>query len=334
MWYKSDQTIEIILNTQGAAFMPSIILRVLLVSTLFFFYGCGNEPGHEVVDFSKTVQIERPAENPASPSRLRVSVAAMISPKETFEYYQRLLDYIGEKMGRQVQLIQRKTYGEINELAGKGEIDLAFICSGPYAFGQKKYGFEALAVPLVRSQPFYQSYLIVNRQSPYQTLRDLKDKTFAFTDPNSNTGRFVPTYWLSQINEKPETFFSDINYTYGHDNSILAVARSLVDGAAVDSHIWEYFDHTNNIHTSQTRIIRKSDNFGSPPLVASKSLTTQQKKSIREIVLSMHHNAKGRAILQELMIDRFVPPKEEWYEPIQEMLQTVRPLDQISHANS
>ena len=49
------------------------------------------------------------------------AVAAMISPKETFGYYRQLLDYIGEKLGRDVQFIQRKTYGEI--------IDISYNCS-------------------------------------------------------------------------------------------------------------------------------------------------------------------------------------------------------------
>ena len=55
----------------------------------------------------------------------------MISPKETFIYYRQILDYIASGLGRNVELVQRKTYSEVNELIGKGEIDVAFICSGP-----------------------------------------------------------------------------------------------------------------------------------------------------------------------------------------------------------
>jgi len=82
---------------------------------------------------------------------------------------------------------------------------------------------------------------------------------FAFTDPDSNTGRLVPTFWLSQIGERPESFFSKTIYTYSHDNSILAVNRALVDGAAVDGLIWEYYHRKNPVFTSKTRVIRKSE---------------------------------------------------------------------------
>ena len=166
-----------------------------------------------------------------------MAVAAMFSPKETFVCYRQLLDYIAGELGRDIQLIQRKTYGEINELLGKGDIDLAFICSGPYASGRKKYGFEALAVPVVGGKHLYESYLIVNRNSPYQRLENLRSRVFAFTDPDSNTGKLVPTYWLQQQGETAESFFGKIIYTYSHDNSIMAVAKSLVDGAAVHGQI-------------------------------------------------------------------------------------------------
>ncbi len=83
------------------------------------------------------------------------------------------LDYIGNHLNHKVQLIQRKTYSEINALFSKGELDLAFICSGPYANDRKKYGFQAFAVPEVRGQSFYQSYLIVNQNSAFNQLGDL-----------------------------------------------------------------------------------------------------------------------------------------------------------------
>jgi phosphonate transport system substrate-binding protein len=137
-----------------------------------------------------------------------------------------------------------------------------------------------------------------------------------------------------QMGENPETFFSKINYTYGHDNSILAVAKLLVDGAAIDGHIWEYYNKRNPIHTSRTRILRKSEPFGSPPLVVSKDMPAQQKELIRQLLFSMHLDSEGKKILNELMIDRFVAPKEEWYDPIRRMKQNLRQAEKTAHATS
>ena len=292
----------------------------LVTIAIFMVCGCGGDGDYRPVDFSKTVAIEHPDTRPAQQSLLRVAVAAMISPKETFIYYRELLDYIGKNSGYSVRLIQRKTYDEVNELFPKGEIDLAFICTGPYAASREKFGFEALATPQVRGQPFYQSYLIVPKDSPFQSLEDLKGRVFAFTDPDSNTGAMVPRFWLANMGETPESFFSKTIFTYSHDNSILAVAKGLVDGAAVDGHQWEYFERFSPAYTSRTRVIRKSQPFGSPPLVASARLRGDVRSNIRELILSMHNDPEGKRILEKLLIDRFVAPREEWYEPAREMI--------------
>ncbi|MGD8715047.1 MAG: phosphate/phosphite/phosphonate ABC transporter substrate-binding protein [Desulfobacterales bacterium] len=264
--------------------------------------------------------------------QLKVAVAAIISPKETFAYYRQLLDYIGQKLGREIQFIQRKTYGEINELLARGRIDLAFICSGPYVVGKEKHGFELLATPEVQNSHFYHSYLIVNKNSEFKDLAGLRGHVFAFTDPDSNTGKLVPAYWLSRMNERPETFFSKTIYTYSHDNAILAVAKGLVDGAAVDGLIWEYYHHKNPVFTSETRIIRKSEPYGIPPLVASKSLPFELKTRIRRELFDMDQDPKGRKIISELMIDRFVNPRDDWYDSIRKINLKLAALKKESNA--
>jgi len=307
------------------------LVRSLTAAILVFAYGCGDDSDTRVVDFSKTVAVEQSGDRSAVNLSLRVAVAAMISPKETFVYHRQVLDYIGRRLDRDIELIQRKTYGEIDKLFGMDQIDLAFICSGPYATGKEKYGFELLATPEVLGSHFYRSYLIVNKDSPFQRLEDLRGRVFAFTDPDSNTGRLVPVYWLAQMQERPKTFFSETIKTYGHDNSILAVAWGLVDGAAVDGLIWEYYKHKNSTFTSKTRIIKKSEPYGIPPLVVRKSLPAELKERIRLLLFSMHQDPEGQRILRELRIDRFVMPQEAWYEPIRQMVNKLALLNKELH---
>jgi phosphonate transport system substrate-binding protein len=295
------------------AYLPFLLLVCLL-------WGCTGDSNPLVVDLRDSA----PKKNPARPNAsalpsLKAAIGAMVSPKETFVHYRELFEYIGRKTGRPVELIQRKTYLEINQLLGRGEIDLAFICSGPYAGGQEKYGFQALAVPQVQGGHIYRSYLIVNQEKPYRHLQDLRGRVFAFTDPDSNTGRLAPTVWLHQMRETPERFFSKIIYTYSHDNSILAVGRGLVDGAAVDSLIWEYFQHSNPELTRPTRIIQKSEPYAIPPIVASRQFPREKRDQIRHILLTLHLEAEGRRILQGLMIDRFIAPPADWFEKAGEL---------------
>ena len=319
----------------NAAYHPSAQANnstfFLIVSIVFFLLvGCSADTDYRPVDFSNTVMVEQPDRSNSETGVLRVAVAAMISPKETFVYYREMIDYLGRRLDRPVQLIQRKTYGEINELFLKGQVDLAYICTGPYAAGKYFYGFEGIATPVVRGKPFYQSYLLVHNLSSFRSLDELKGKTFAFTDPESNTGALVPTFWLSEIGETPASFFRTVNYTYSHDNSIMAVARNLVDGATVDGHKWEYYNKHNPVHTARTSVIRKSKPLGSPPLVAATQLPMVLKVDIKRVMHSMHTDPEGKTILEKLMIDRFTEPREEWYEPVRRMIALVNP--KLDHA--
>lgn len=301
------------------------LARFALTAILILPLACGPEAEYRPVDFSTSPVFAGPGRESPAEGVLRVAVAAMISPEETLIHYKGLLDYLGRRSGRAIRLIQRRTYGEVNDLFPRGEVDLAFLCSGPYALFREQFGFRALAAPVVGGEAFYRSYLIVPRQSPAGALEDLRGKVFAFTDPESNTGHLVPRYWLAARGERPEAFFRKAIFTYSHDNSILAVARGLVDGAAVDGHQWEYFARTRPELTSAGRVILRSEPFGSPPLVASRELPEPLVERLQEIVLSMHADPEGGRILQALGIERFVPPQEAWYDPIRRMHAALNP---------
>ena len=294
-------------------------IHIVTLVILLLFFACHSDTDITVVDFSKTFAVNQPDDPRSQTTGFRVAVGAMISPRETVVHYHQLLDYLADNMDKSIHMVQRKTYGEINKLIGTGKIDLAFICSGPYVTGKDIYGFEALAVPQIRGKHFYRSYLIVHKDSSYHQLSDLRGKVFAFTDPDSNTGKLVPTYWLAQRGETPNIFFDKTIYTYSHDNSIMAVATALVDAASVHEQIWEYYNDRDPVYTSQTRIIKKSISFGNPLMVASSQLPGPLKERMRHLLITMHQNGEGQKILSELMIDRFVTPEEEWYQPIMAM---------------
>ncbi len=295
--------------------------------SLLLFQACDKGGDVRTIDFAKSLAAEPTDHRLERNRQLRVAIGAMISPKETFLYYHQFVDFVGRKLGLRGVLVQRRTYSEINELIGKGKIDMALVCSGPYASEKEKYHMELLATPQIHGAPFYQAYLIVERRSLLNSLRDLKGKTFAFTDPDSNTGRLVPLFWLRQMREEPESFFGKTIYTYSHDNSIRAVSKGLVDGASVDSLVWGYYRQQESPLVSGTRIIKESEHYGNPPLVINGGLDPELKNNLKRILFSMDRDPEGKKILRGLMIDRFLAPKEKWYEPIRQMKKMVFNLE-------
>ena len=303
-----------------------VVLTLFILPLLWIVYQFNSEDKKSIknVDFSK--RIETKIIGGKDDASLRFAIAAVVSPKKTFFLYQDMLNYIGEKLDRPIKLIQRTNYGEINLLIKSGYIDIALICSGAYIFGENNTGMDILVVPKVYGKSEYQSYIIVQKDSDIETFEDLKGKTFAFSDPLSNSGKLFPSYKIYMLTETPESFFKEYIYTYSHDNSINAIARGIVDGAAVDSLIWEYENETNPSITSNTRIIEKSPFFAINPIVTSKRLDSRTKTELKNILLNMHKDPTGQRILQRLKIDSFVLIKKEAYDSIRMMYKAVNRL--------
>ncbi len=71
-------------------------------------------------------QADHSDSNQSNEDVLRVAIAGVLSPAKTLEHYQELLAFIRQKLGRQVTLILRPTYAEINDLIRGGRVDIAF----------------------------------------------------------------------------------------------------------------------------------------------------------------------------------------------------------------
>jgi len=286
---------------------------VFLISLFVLFTGCDKKEQRDVVQNEEKI---------VKKDTLNITIGAIITPKGGFVYYRHLLNYLGKKIGKKIKLVDKQSYSETNKMFKNGEADAGFVCSGPYVEGAKEFGLELLVVPQVYGKTTYNSYILVHKNSDINTFEDLRGKTFAFTDPMSNTGQEVPTYMLAKMGETPESFFKKYIYTHGHDKSIWAVVENVVDGVA--SLVWEYMNIKEPQYTSETKIIVKSEPYSIPPFVVRKGLDKKTKKAIKNVLLSMHKDKKGKKILKQMMIDCFVETHDKNYDSVREMKKIIK----------
>lgn len=291
-------------------------IAAIPLAILLLLPGCHKEEPLQV-----SLRDRQAVETAPAPSDkdLTVCIGAMITPQEGYGYYRQLIDYLSVRLKLNITPIDPGNYTETNRLLATGEADFAFVCGGPYVSGHKTFGLELLVAPVVKGETVYYAYLIVPADSPARSLADLRGKTFAFTDPQSNSGKLVPTAMLARIGETPERYFGATTYTYGHDRSIQAVADHLVDGASVDSLIWEYLEVTRPTLTAKTRIIERSEPYGIPPIVVSPHLSPQLRQQLQQILLNMHEDSQGAEILKKMNIDRFVVIADSAYDGIRRL---------------
>lgn len=294
--------------------MDARLLFIVIVCSIA--YSCISEPKVNV-NLSEREKISDV--DSCSKVHSKIGVAAMLSPKEALSAYEEIVKYIGSKMGQEIEMLFTKDYTTMNSLIKKRQVIAAFVCSGPYVKGHDQWGMELLVAPSLHGQPSYYSYIITNKNSTINNLKDLKNKKFAFTDPESNTGKLVPTFEIVKMGIKPENFFSEIVFTGSHDKSIEAVANKLVDGAAVDHLIWEYMNYKDSTFTSNTKIIARFGPFASPPFVTHPNSDAEFKTAIKVLLLNMHLAPEGKAILNKLLIDKFVVIHDSSYQSVRNM---------------
>lgn len=295
-------------------FMASVLLLMMLT-------GCRSALAQEdlpFVDLSRRAPL--PVAAPAEVVPLRLAVAAIISPQGTAESYGKLADYLSQRLGRPVELVQRRTYAEVNDLVAANAVDLAFVCTSAYIAGQENFGMELLAAPEVNQTQVYYAVLIVPADSSAQSMAELRDKVFAFTDPMSHTGRAYPTYLLQQLDTTPDEFFSRTFFTYSHDKAIEAVAQGIADGASVDSLVLEYALKRDSTLVDRVKIIHRSPAFGIPPVVVPPTLSPKLKARLQTILLDMPNSPKGQQVLAELGFDRFTNLPDAAYNSAREII--------------
>lgn len=270
------------------------------------------------VDLNDLQPLPTPAGHEVVP--LRVAVAAVISPEGTVQSYSPFLTYLEEKLNRPVELVQRRTYLEVNDLIEHGEVDIAFVCTSAYVEGHDTFGMELLVAPQVNGKTTYNSLLIVPSLSSAQSMADLRGKVFAFTDPISLSGRVYPTYLVHELGSTPEEYFARTFFTYSHDEALRAVASGVADGAAVDSLVYEFAMERDPSLAGKVRVIHRSPDFGIPPVVISPLARPQLKVDLQSLLLGMANDPNAQAALASIGVESFVLIEDNAYDGVRELL--------------
>ena len=250
---------------------------------------------------------------PPQNDRLRFAVATMVSAEETFSTYQRLVQRICRDVGRKEAFVLRPSYTKVREALEHGKVDIALVCTGTYVHSLGRKRIKLLVQPEFEEPLEYRCLIIVPAKGTAQTLDDIRGKVMAFTDPESNTGCFVPTATFMNRGENPRTFFSKVVFTGSHDRSILAVSMAVVDAAAIDALIWQSKLREDPSLATKVRIIWQSEVFGPPPIVVPVDGDPVIAKLLQEALLALDKDEQGKEILSEIGIKRFAMPQEESY---------------------
>jgi len=235
----------------------------------------------------------------------------------------RLRDFLSRSTRHEVILVQRRTYEEITSLLLSGQLTAAWICGYPFVAAAGE--LSLVAVPAWRARPLYQSYVIVDADRSAHNLEEVKGDVHAFSDPNSNSGYLVTRAALADLRQRPDEFFRRSFFTYGHRNVVRAVAAGLAHSGSVDGYVWEVLSEIEPELTRRTRILRRSEWLGFPPIACLERLKdAPETAALRHALLAMARDAVGTDVLKQLRLDGFVTALPSLFDGIAAKIAQVR----------
>lgn len=258
------------------------------------------------------------ANTAVEPPKIRFAITPAIL-NEQHSFFAEWRSYLEARLKRQVEFVQRDRYRDVMDLLTQQTVDFAWICDYPYV--ALKSDVRLLAVALNQDKPTYRAYLIVPaRDRSTRSIMDLKGTVFAYPDPYSNTGYLSPRYEIKQAGADASAFFKRTFFTRSHRNAVEAVAAGLAQGASVDSYVWNTLNRVRPDITARTRIAWSSKEYGFPPIVAHRNVSSADFAQMQAVLMGMENDPQGRALLARLNLDGFTAGSPALYDGVGEMM--------------
>lgn len=229
------------------------------------------------------------------PQGLTMGVASTENLADTAARWGPLEAYMSKQLGVPFKMRYATDYAGIVEAMRVGQAQVAHLAAATYALLYEVTRGEVeplLAEINADGADGYQAIVVVRKDSPIQTIEQLKGKSLAFVDPNSTSGYMVPFYHFSQAGYMKPGFFARTGFSGSHENGILAVINGTYNAATTfiyseKSSPWLRMEEKGMIKPEQLRVIWRSSKIANGPLTVRKDLPGDLKRDINAAFLSM-----------------------------------------------
>ena len=194
-------------------------------------------------------------------------------------------------LGMKVKPFVAMDYSAVIEALKSNKLEIAFLGPASYVLAKDKVGAEidAVARGIMKKtgKSSYKGLIISHPDRAINNLQDLKGKTFAFVDPASTSGNFVPRYVFDKNGIDPEKDFKSLYYSGTHQASLIAVKQGKVDAAAIADEVYDLAIDRGQLKKSDVKVVFTSDPIPGSPFVVRTNLPKDLQAKLRKALLSL-----------------------------------------------
>src|SRR5262245_60948092 len=258
------------------------------------------------------------------PKELNFGIISTESTQNLRQDWAVLLEDMQTRLGTKVNAFFAPDYAGIIEAMRFNKVQVAWFGNKSGMEAIDRASGEIIAQQLAEDgAPGYWSYLIVHKDSPINSLEDVKKNaknlTLGFGDSNSTSGFLVPSYYAMALqNLDPKTSFKVMRQA-NHEANLMAVANKQVDVATNNNENFEKFERRNPEKAKEIKIIWKSPLIPSDPMLVRKDLEPKLKAEIRDFLVGYGKSEREEQALKKIGIGGFQVSDNNQLLPIRQL---------------
>jgi phosphonate transport system substrate-binding protein len=263
----------------------------------------------------------------SKPKALRVGFVPSENMQEVLKNAQPIVDRLHKELDMPVQPFVATDYaGVVEALRGK-KLDIAFMNPAAYVLAKDEANVKVLMKSVRRGGGAFYAAIITRADSGINSTLDLKDKSFAFGDPNSTSGHIFPKKMFKAAGLEPARDFKNVVFAGGHDATVLSVFNHKADAGATyanntkgDDGAWSLYLKTK-AEQDQIKVIAYSEPIPNDNLVASPDLDAATSAKIVKVFTDLSSSPEGKQWLNAIYrIEGFEPATDADYDSVREAM--------------
>ncbi|HEX9074743.1 MAG TPA: PhnD/SsuA/transferrin family substrate-binding protein [Anaerolineae bacterium] len=236
--------------------------------------------------------------------------------------YEKMIAHVSQKLKYPMDLFVGSNYSEIYAA------DFCFICGLPYVLRTAPRAspspMTAIVAPVLQgaryqNKPIYFSDVIVHSDSPFQSFAQLRGCSWAYNEPESQSGYGITRYWLVKLGET-RGYFGEVIQAGFHQNAIRMVYEGKVQASVIDSLVLAIELQQHPELESALRVVETLGPSTIQPFAASSRVAPSLRDDVQGVFVEMHKEQSAKEFLHRGLIDHFVAVQDGDYDDIRSML--------------
>jgi phosphonate transport system substrate-binding protein len=246
---------------------------------------------------------------------LQLGSVAMDIPAEMVRRLTPLTKYLSRNTGLTVDFHASPNLNTAVEDLGMNITQIAYLTPVAYMEAHEKYAAIPLVNPLSKGKGTFTLVIAVQKDSPIQTISDLRGKKFAFGDKKAKLQPAVVETAGIKLEE-----FASYEYLNHYDNIAKAVINGDFDAGILKDTVAEKF-------AAGLRVIHTSPRLASYVFAVNKDLPPKTIAKLRKAMLALKNDTEeNKAILTALEqgYDGFEVARDKDFDGVRALLATSR----------